>query len=478
MAWTLLDSGAAGFSDGATSGGHTFTFPGGAASAGDLLCLFVSSDDVTSTPSGWSVAISDATNLGAYSFYKFAAGGETSVLVTTGSNTPAAAAFHRYSGAANPPIDVSAKAVTTSSAATTGTATTATLAGTNELAVFSAHLGGRQAAVQSGFTPSAGYTNQVNAASAGTGSTDQVIATADKTNAGSAAESASMSWTNATNNQTALVATFKAAAVTSTLRPTPVVVSGPNRVPVVGPPLLSRSSFIDLPTRGPLVVTAAARPAPPAPAVILRNTLADPPVLTTPGPLVVPATVRPTGPNQAFLSRSSLLDVAVVSATTSGPLVVSTQPVRPAPVPPLVLRSTLADPPVLTTPASIVVGPVVRPAPVTQPLLLRSSLFDAAGTAAVVVSQPWHPQPPARAYLSRSTLADAVAAGTATPQPLVAAVRHAWPPVRPALVFHAAGTSMTPSPVPGSLHPSTAAAQLASVTNAARLALSTSGGHA
>ena len=210
MSWSLLDSGGAGFSDG--NGGHAFSFPSGAASAGDLLILGISSDTVVSTPSGWSAAVSDVGNIGAYVFYLVATGGETSVTITTSGNFPTAAGFLRYSGATGTPLDVTAAGRSVVSGNSTPSATTGALATTGELSIAAVCLGGLQAGSQTGISWSTGYTNRIDQTSGGTGNSDQHVFVADNRNAGTSAESPSASWTGSTNNQTLLVATFKPSA--------------------------------------------------------------------------------------------------------------------------------------------------------------------------------------------------------------------------------------------------------------------------
>jgi len=209
VSWVLADHGGAGFSDG--NGGHSFSFPGGAAAAGDLLALGISSDTVVSQPSGWSTAESDVGNIGAYLFYTVAAGGEASVTVTTSGNFATALGFLRYQTPTATPLDAVAAGRNTVSNNTTPAATTGALAETGELSIAAACLGGLQVGNQTNIAWSTGYTNQVDQTSGGTSSSDQHVFIADNPNAGTAAESPSASWTGNTNNQTLLVATFRAA---------------------------------------------------------------------------------------------------------------------------------------------------------------------------------------------------------------------------------------------------------------------------
>jgi hypothetical protein len=225
VAWTVLDSGTEPFADGGA--GHAFAFPAGAAAAGDLLVLAVSSDTVVSTPAGWSPAVSDVANLGAYLFYKVATGGETSTTITTSGNHPTIAGFRRYSGSTATPLDKTSAGRSIVSASTTPAATTAALAETGELAVAAACLGGMQTGTPSSPVWSAGYTGRLDAQTAGTGPTDQHLFLADNQAAGTAAQSPNVAWTpTATNNQTMLVATFLAAADTTVEPIDPAVETG------------------------------------------------------------------------------------------------------------------------------------------------------------------------------------------------------------------------------------------------------------
>lgn len=209
MAFTLLDSGTVGFSDGNT--GHTYAFPGGAASAGDLLVLPVSSDTVVSTPPGYSVAAADVHNIGAYLFFKVAAGGETGVVVTTSGNFPTELGFLRYSGATPTPFDVSAMAFNLVATNTTPAVSTPALAGTGELVIAAACLGGLGGGSPNTPVWSAGYTNRLDGQTPGTGGTDQHLFVSDRYD-GSGVQSPSCTWTSNSNNQTILVAAFTPAA--------------------------------------------------------------------------------------------------------------------------------------------------------------------------------------------------------------------------------------------------------------------------
>lgn len=102
MAWTLLDSGTATFSDAAA--GYVYTYPGGTPAPGDLLILGVNGPGTTTTPMGWTLGISDVSVNNTYCLYKIAGAVEPgSVTVTTSANVNTALSFLRYSGASPTP---------------------------------------------------------------------------------------------------------------------------------------------------------------------------------------------------------------------------------------------------------------------------------------------------------------------------------------------------------------------------------------
>jgi hypothetical protein len=147
--------------------------------------------------------------------------------------------------------------------------------------------------------------------------------------------------------------------------PEPLVVSTPFRALIPPGAAITRSSLVDVvivtqATPQPIVVSQPARPVPGTPPIIGRNTLQDPPVLTTPAPLVASQPFRPAPVAPAAILRSSLIDLA-----TPGPLVIAPPATKPWNTPPIILRSSLADPIVVTgvaTPQPLVIStPVPRP---------------------------------------------------------------------------------------------------------------------
>lgn len=118
-------------------------------------------------------------------------------------------------------------------------------------------------------------------------------------------------------------------------------------------------AVIPVATPGPVVVTSQPPVLPAVPAFITRNTLADPPVLTTASPVVIaaPSDRRWYNSKPVTVIGNAQAPPAVFTATP-GPVVVTAGFPWPRTVQAFVTRSTLAGPPALTTP-----GPVVTAAP-------------------------------------------------------------------------------------------------------------------
>lgn len=158
-------------------------------------------------------------------------------------------------------------------------------------------------------------------------------------------------------------------------------------------------------TTGPYVVTASRAPAFARP-LIVRSTLADPPVLTTKSPLVVAA--RPAvSASAAVLLRGSTIVQAPATATP-GPLVV-TRPIPPGPALPTLLRSTLADPLVLTTAKPLLVTAPIAPTP--GPIILSRTpaapaVVPPASTSSPLLVTAPVPQVPSSVAIKRGSLAD------------------------------------------------------------------------
>jgi hypothetical protein len=143
----------------------------------------------------------------------------------------------------------------------------------------------------------------------------------------------------------------------------PVVVAPPNDrrwyagnlVQVLANP--QAPAVIPVSTPGPLVISSQPPVLPVVPAFITRNTLADPPVLTTAAPVVTaaPSDRRWFNANPVTVVVNTQAPPAVFAAAPV-PVVVTGQPPWPKTVQAAVIRGTLADPPVLTTRGPVVVA--------------------------------------------------------------------------------------------------------------------------
>lgn len=166
-------------------------------------------------------------------------------------------------------------------------------------------------------------------------------------------------------------------------------------------------------TPGPIVVTSTTRALPPS-ALVLRGSLADAPVLTTVAPLVVTSPAPPPA-GAAIQLRNPQPAAAITSGPTTAPIVATAAtPSRPGQA--LLIRSTLIDPPVLTTPAPLVITSQAAQPPGAA-ILARGSLADFyAGTVPLVVSRP---SQAARgvAILVAAPQPQAAPTGTSSPNP-------------------------------------------------------------
>lgn len=219
MSWNLAASNAVNFADGNT--GHLYTFSAGAPTVGALDVLCVNSATTVSTPSSsggaaWTLGPTFVGNQGSYLWYRIATGGEPStVTVTTSGNFPTALGWSRWT-ANSVTADVHAvSSQDNNNASTTPAVTTGTLGATGELSIAFAALSGFSAVSVSSPSWSAGYTALTGPAQSGTGSTDVAQWVGYNTNAGTAAETPNVSWTNLALDQYMLVQTFEPGAAPS-----------------------------------------------------------------------------------------------------------------------------------------------------------------------------------------------------------------------------------------------------------------------
>lgn len=193
-----------------TTSGTVVTYTGGGtanATTFDILC--VNSDNVVSTPSGWTLARSEVTNQGAYIFYK--SGGTTSATIALGGGTASntSVLWQRITNATAVDAVIGAQ-INSSGGSTTPSATTATLTEATEL-VFAFSASHNFSTVPAAGAWSSGYTEQVTGNSVTGGTNSWVFGSMGvKVPAGTAAESPSYTWSGGTQaqNRYLLIATF------------------------------------------------------------------------------------------------------------------------------------------------------------------------------------------------------------------------------------------------------------------------------
>lgn len=210
--WQPIDSDVAAFADGGA--GHVFEF-GAAPNVGDIDILFVNSDTVVSTPSGFTCpsGASQVNNQGAYGYYRQAIGGESDdVTITTSGNHPAVVGWQRWRGGSGFDVAVGAQ-INSAIGGTTPTLDTGTLAGTGELVVVAALLHRLATPTPSAPVWSSGYTG-LTEVTQGSGTTGVTQFTAYKTTAGTAAETPSCTWTDGAFDRYAIAMVFTPSAGT------------------------------------------------------------------------------------------------------------------------------------------------------------------------------------------------------------------------------------------------------------------------
>jgi hypothetical protein len=222
MAIALVDSDSTGF--GITGAGFTYNFPAGAPGATDWDILCVNSDALVTTPSGgWALLTSQVNDQGSYLFARQGGAG-TSVLVATPSGAgpfPANLAWARISGGNLVDASVSAQAAGLTNA--TPAVNTGVLASTGE-AVFAYAALHNFVSAPTAPSWSSGYSG-LEISNQGTGATACAGLLGLKLNAGTAAETPSVSWTNNVQDRYILVASFTPAAGAQSIAPDSMTVT-------------------------------------------------------------------------------------------------------------------------------------------------------------------------------------------------------------------------------------------------------------
>lgn len=221
MAIVLLDSDSVGFSDGGS--GHVYNYPLGAPNLDDLDILAVNSDTTVSTPSGFTLRRSEVANQGSYIFSRKAVGGEAaSTTITTAGDFRTTLTWHRFSG--TDAFDVATGAQLNTAGTASPAVNTGALAGTGDELVYVFEANHQFAVTPNTPVWSAGYT-PTETVSQTTGPGNSVNAfSAYRTNAGPAAETPSVTWTDAADHRYMLVAAFTADAVVDTVIPNGIAV--------------------------------------------------------------------------------------------------------------------------------------------------------------------------------------------------------------------------------------------------------------
>lgn len=213
MAIALTDSDSLGF--GVTSAGVVYNFPTGAPSVTDLDILCVNSDATINTPSGWTLGKSQVGNQGSYIFYRKGGAGSSVTVSSVQSPGPfnATLIWSRWTG--TNAIDIAVSVAASGSANVTPTLSTGALAQTGELvfmfgALHSTGTGNQTTPVwSSGFT-GAEFVKQ------GSSSSGCIAAGGYKLNAGTAAESPTVSWSGAgVLDRFTLIVSFTATVATN-----------------------------------------------------------------------------------------------------------------------------------------------------------------------------------------------------------------------------------------------------------------------
>lgn len=224
-----------------TTSGTVVTYTGGGATGADVYdVLCVNSDNVVTTPSGWTAAVPAVNNQGAYIFVK-AENGTTSATLALGGGiaSPTAVEWLRVRDSAG--LDTGASGQSQANAAisnTTPAFTSSALAASTELALAFAALHGFTAGTPTGTAWSTGYTEQANATN-GVNAPAVYGSVAVKVPAGTAAESPSFSWTNSTTDRYMLFVAFQPSAGVSAVTPTGIAASAALGSPTVA---LNRSA--------------------------------------------------------------------------------------------------------------------------------------------------------------------------------------------------------------------------------------------
>jgi hypothetical protein len=190
---------------------HTVTF-GSTPTNGNLLVLAGASNDVISTPAGWTLAVQGIDFKDVKIFYKTAGVSEpTGVTVTIGSSTSCALVAWEYSGmAASSQLDKTASA-TAQGPTAHGTGTTAATAQASELLIAVVGTDGTNTMSTSGWSNS--FTAELDGDTTGSAGFETYITTSSRIVSATATYTTTATTsTSGSTHDSGVIATFKAAA--------------------------------------------------------------------------------------------------------------------------------------------------------------------------------------------------------------------------------------------------------------------------
>lgn len=197
--------------------------------AGNLLVASGNSDaTVTMTTAGFTAGPSIVDGNGAYTWYKLAAGTESTVTITPGATVDTVLTVCEYSGVLNATPDVTNSSTIAGVSGTTTTAASITTTAAADLIIAFA-LVHSYATNPTGPSWTNSFTNVLSPNSGTTSAARCITFVAELLPAGAAGSYSTVaSWTNAANDRQHIILAFKAAAA-APARPALVVAQAVNR---------------------------------------------------------------------------------------------------------------------------------------------------------------------------------------------------------------------------------------------------------
>lgn len=184
-----------------------------APTAGNTLIACCNSDATIATPAGFTLAVSAVSGQGLYIFVRDVQAGDSATVTFTPSVSDAVAGgVLEYSGLTATPLDKVASNTTNSAATAIATGTTGITAQADELliVVVGPHAGNGHPWVLSSWT--AGYTSQIEEPEGLNGASSAACHIGDRIVTATGTYSATGTWTPASSDAGAAIATFKIAA--------------------------------------------------------------------------------------------------------------------------------------------------------------------------------------------------------------------------------------------------------------------------